>query len=480
MKTRNTITKLLALALLTSGPACKKKGEDETTTPGETTPEAQAAAAKKKAEAQADFGKAVEVYDKAMADGSIKGDECAKTANAFSKVYKDNGDMMMIAEFNAASIWEQCGDEAKAKQMYEALAAKKFHLAYNNLGVLYWNKGNSSKAMEMFQKSVDADKKKAFAARNNLAVMYREKYSEAAGKNVKDFETAEKQIQNVLAVDTSNKKAYENLARLYYDRGRLANSSYLLLANLVVTQAIAVLKEKDEESADLYNLSGLLRMQEDNQVEALRAFRKAVSVDEQHVDSNLNIAFISIRFRDYAQAEKSLAIALKDPVQKKNIEAVLAMGVAKRGLKKYDEARKHYEDAAKLDAKDPRPSYNLGILEHEHVSATKDDRAGQEAAFKVAKKHYEKFVSLAGSGKSWKPMVDDAKGRSVTIDDAIAAFRRAEEMQKKADELAALEKKQAEEERKRLLELEKKAMEAAEAAEAAGAAEPEAPAEGDG
>ena len=461
MMTRNTVTTMLALSFALGTTACKKKGGD-TTDPGSAGgTQAAQAAAKADKEAKEDFDKALSVYDEAMKDGSLSEAECTKTAGKFEGVYKDHPKRMQIAYFNAATILESCGKTDQAKKMYEELAKENFHLALNNLGVMYWNKGDERKAMEYFEKSVNADKKLAFAARNNLAAGLRDKYTSAAKPDKSVFEQAELQIQNVLAVDTSNRNAYENLARLYYDRGRLADRSYLLLANLVVTQAIRVLKEEGNESADLYNLAGLLRMQDDNQVEALKAFKRATTVDAKHTDANLNIAFISIRFRDYTTAETSLDVALKDPTQENNIEAVLAMGVAKRGLKKYEEAKKYYERAAKIDAKDPRPWYNLGILEHEHILATKEDVKAQEEVFDIAKKHYKKFVDLAGANKEWAALVDDAKGRMVIIDDAIQAYRKAEEMQKKAAELAELEKKQAEEERNRLLELEKKAMQAA-------------------
>jgi tetratricopeptide (TPR) repeat protein len=468
---RKNITQLLALTLVVGlGQGCKKKGGggESTATPTEAAKQKEAAA---QAKAEEDFAKAVAVYDKAMADGSISGDECGKTAGAFERVAKSHGERMMIAEFNAAAIHESCGDKGKAKKMYEGLAKKNFHLALNNLGVMYWNEGNTKKAMEYFEKSVAADKKLAFAARNNLAAGLRERYTSADKPDKSVFEKAELQIQNVLAVDTSNRGAYENLARLYYDRGRLADRSYLLLAGLVVSQAITVLKEAGEESADLYNLAGLLRMQEDDQIEALKAFKRATAVNATHTDANLNIAFISIRFRDYESAEKSLDIALKDPKQSQNFEAVLAMGVAKRGLKKYAEAEEFYVKASKLQPKDPRPHYNLGILQHEHVSGTKEDSDAQEAVFKVAKKHYSKFVSLAGSGKKYKELVDDAKGRMLVIDDAIVAFRQAEKMAAEAKRLEELEKKQAAEERKRLLDMEKAAEAEAEAAEKAASAE---------
>jgi tetratricopeptide (TPR) repeat protein len=470
MMTKN-ISQLLALTfVLGLGQGCGK--DKDSTKPGETVTQKQAAKeAKAQAEAEEDFAKAVVIYDKAMADGSISGDECGKAAGAFKKVSDAHGDRMQIAKFNAAAIYEQCGDKGKAKTMYEELANKKFHLALNNLGVMYWNEGNTKKAMEYFEKSVAADKKLAFAARNNMAAGLRERYTSSDKPDKAVFEKAELQIQNVLAVDTSNQAAYENLARLYYDRGRLADRSYLLLAGLVVSQAITVLKEEGKESADLFNLAGLLRMQEDDQIEALKAFKRATAVNETHTDANLNIAFISIRFRDYESAEKSLEIALKDPKQTKNFEAVLAMGVAKRGLKKYAEAEEFYVKASKLNAKDPRPHYNLGILQHEHVSGTKEDMDGQKAVFKVAKKHYTKFVSLAGSGKKWRTLVDDAKGRMLIIDDAIIAFAKAKELAKEAKRLEEMEKKQQAEERERLLNMEKQAEKDALAAEAAAEAE---------
>ena len=176
----------------------------------------------------------------------------------------------------------------------------------------------------------------------------------------------------MLAVDSGNQLAYENLARLYYDRGRLKDKSYLLLAGLVIDQANRVLKKDNVESADLYNLRGLLLMQNDDQVNALRAFQKAAELDPQHADVHMNIALIAIRFRDYKTAEESLTVALKDQRQKKNIEAYLGLGVAQRGLRKYSEAEKSFKKAMDMSKSDPRPLYNLGILYHEHIAATQE------------------------------------------------------------------------------------------------------------
>ena len=323
-----------------------------------------------------------------------------------------------------------------------------------------WDEGKTSKALDMFKKSVEADRIKAFSARNNLAAAHRDRYAEKA--DLKDFKEAEKQIQNVLAVDTSNQSAYENLARLYYDRGRLKDKSYLLLSDLVVTQALRVLDKTGAQSADIWNLKGLLFLERaDNQVDALRAFKKAVEIDKNHVDANLNIAFIAIRFRDYTTAEESLKIAMKDERVKRDIDAHIALGVSKRGQKKYKEALKAYEKAAEVDKKDPRPWFNMGILHQEHmISMDGVDQAKIEEFYGVAKKHYNKFISMAESDKNRAAEVQDAKDRIIVIDDAIETFRKMEELQKQADELARIEAEEAKKERERLLELERKAKEA--------------------
>ncbi len=338
------MSKILSIGLLAVAlAACKGK---ETTPPPDTTGEggggggAAADPNKASAEAKADFEAAVKKYNAAKADGKLSDAECESTAGAFTKVYKDHGVQMAIAYFNAGAVWDECGKADKAEPIYAEVVKKapKFDLAYNNLGVIYWKKGQTDKALDLFNKGVENNKKVARAARNNVAGLKRNTYIKTLDVNT--FNEAQRSIQGVLALDSSNQAAYENLARLYYDRGIRKDKSYLVLANLVITQALRVLKEEERESADILNISGLLMMERNNQVDALKAFKEAVRVEPNHTQANLNIAFISIRFRDYAQAEKSLEIALKDKKQKGNIEAWLALGVAQRGRNRRADGKK--------------------------------------------------------------------------------------------------------------------------------------------
>jgi len=380
---------------------------------------------------------------------------------------------MAISQFNAGVVWEECGQADKAEPIYSGLisSAPKFDLAYNNLGVIFWKKGQDSKALDMFKRGVEANKLSARAARNNVAGLMRNQY--ITNTDVTVFTEAEKSIQGVLALDSSNQAAYENLTRLYYDRGHLKDKSYLVLADLVATQGVRVLKADNKESSDIYNIKGLLLLEKDNQVDALKTFKEAVRVEPNHIEANLNIGFISIRFRDYATAEGAFQTALKSGAQQKNIEVWLALGVAQRGLKKYKEAEESYVKASKLNASDPRPWFNLGVLYQDHMS-TQDgvDMKKGEELIAVAKKHYGKFKETAAGNKAYETRKLEADDRIATIDQTFEFNKISVELEKKAAEMAKIEKEQQEAERKRLLELEKAAMEEDSAPPAAAAAPP--------
>lgn len=458
---------IVAVALTACGPKGEQtKPPDGAETGGETgkpdddTRLHEAAAAK----AKADFAAAVKTYQAAKHDGKLSGDECERAAGAFQTVYEAHGAPMAIAQFNAGVIWEACGQPDRAEAIYKQLitAVPRFDLPYNNLGVIYWKQGEEAKAIEMFNRAVEANKLTALAARNNVAGLLRDEYVGRADAGA--FTEAEKSLQTVLALDSSNQTAYENLARIYYDRGHRQDKSYLVLANLVVTQGTRVLKARGRESPELYNIQGLLLLEREDQVSALKAFTEATRVDPDHVEANLNIGFISIRFRSYATAEKAFQIALKDARQARNIEAHLALGVAQRGLKKFKEAEASYIMALRLDAADPRPLFNLGVLYQDHIG-TQDGVDDQQNTklITVAKGHYARFIAVASPDKKWTREVLLAKDRIATIDETIQFAGVSAGLRARAAELEAQAKAAELVEQKRLIELERQA-EAAEAA----------------
>jgi Flp pilus assembly protein TadD len=403
-------------------------------------------------QAQAQLADMLERYNIARVDG-LDAQECDELIDGFQALYERDGSIL-IARFNVAAIHETCGRATQAEAIYAELAEREFPAALNNLGVIAWDRGEHERAFGLFERAVAVDATHAVAGRNNLAMALRERY--ASSHVVTDFEQAERHLQSILAVDSSNKVAYENLARLYYDRGRTQDSSYLLLAELVITQAQRILEARGQQSGDLHNLRGLLLIEQDDQIRALRAFRQAVEVEPDHIDAHRNIAMIALRFRDYDSAERSLETALEFESVAKDIEAWIALGVAKRGLRKYDGAEQAYRHALTLDTGDPRPWYNLGILAQEHRSGMATDEQEVTAAYEQALVNYRTFVEQAGASPRWRPAVIEAKDRIAVVEDSIDAIEKNRQLQIDYERLQKLEAQQRLEEieRRRRLESE--------------------------
>ncbi len=418
-------------------------------------------------QAEAELAEAVALLEQAEADGRLDPEECTSVTTAFRAAHDPKQPATANALFNAGVVWERCGDPAQAKTAYaDTIAANDGHSgAHNNLGVLQWNAGKRKAAAASFESAVQADATSP-SARNNLAAALRVRYLESNESG--DFERAELALRNALAVDSDNPVSLENLARLYYDRGRAQDRSYLLLAGLVITQGNRVLEEQSRPSAELYNLHGLLLMEDGDQVAALRAFKKATTIDDAHSEAHLNIAMIALRFRDYATAEASLDKALRDQRHEADVTALLGLGVAQRGQRRYDDAEKTLVRAQQLDTGDPRALYNLGILYHEHIAPTRSqvvtDEAKGEVAFDDepyldARRFFERFAKTAGG--RYPKEVADANMRVASIDQFLEDIKELGELEKERQRMEALMIQQQEEERQRLLDIEAKAKAAA-------------------
>jgi tetratricopeptide (TPR) repeat protein len=432
---------LLGGCRVPSSPTCEP-GErcEPTTTRPPLSPE----------QAQAQLADMIERYTAAAVDG-LDLRECSDLIEGFQALYQRD-ESILVARFNVAAIHEACGQADQAEAIYVELAAREFPSALNNLGVIAWDRGEHERAFGLFERAVAADRTHAVASRNNLSMALRERY---AGSHVDaDFEQAEQHLQSILAVDSSNKVAYENLARLYYDRGRTQDSSYLLLADLVITQAQRILEARGQDSGDLHNLRGLLLIEAGDQVRALRAFRRAVEVEPEHIDAHRNVAMIALRFRDYDSAEHSLELVLGFEPVAKDVEAWIALGVAKRGLRKYDDAEQAYRRALALDTGDPRPWYNLGILAQEHRSGMAADEQALTAAYEQALTHYRTFVDQAGTSPRWRTAVADANDRIAVVVDSIETIEKMRQVEIEYQRLLELEAQQriVEIERRRQLE----------------------------
>lgn len=410
---------------------------------------------------------AVAVLEQAEADGTLSPRECDEVAAAFVAMHDPRQPSTAAGPFNAGVVRERCGQPQQAMQRYrQAIATDPEHAgAHNNLGILHWRAGEHGAAFASFERAVAADPALPMA-RNNLSEALRARYVQAGVND--DFTRAEHALRNALAVDSDSAIAHENLARLYYDRGRSHDRSYLLLAGLVITRGLRVLHQQDRRSAELHNLRGLLLIEEGNPVLALRAFEEAIVADPEHAQAHLNIAMIALRFRDFDTAQTSLDVAQQDPRYRDDVDVLLATAVAHRGLRRYDDAKEVLLRAEQLDAEDPRPLYNLGILLQEHIGPERAQGpnaadASGSATFDAgplvdARQFFDRFTTAAGT--RFPSQAADARARIASIDQFLRDIEDLEQLQAEHDRLEALAREQQAQERERLLQLERRAKQA--------------------
>ena len=135
---------------------------------------------------------------------------------------------------------------------------------------------------------------------------------------------------------------------------------------------------------------------------------------------------------------------------------------------RYKDAEKSFKKAMDMSGKDPRPLYNLGVLYQGHIGPNSEGDGLKEND--TAKGFFSKFISKAGGEKEFADIVADAKQRIENIEQYKKDLEEMKKLEAEAKKLEEIQKKQEAEERQRLLDLEKKARDAAAGASAAPAA----------
>ncbi|MBV1860176.1 MAG: tetratricopeptide repeat protein, partial [Nannocystaceae bacterium] len=297
---------------------------------------------------------------------------------------------------------------------------------------------------------------RALAPWLNLAHVYRKRY--LASGNVADFDHAQRSLQAVLALDSDNLTAYEGLARLYCDRAAAGDRSYAMLAELVVTQAHRRADATGRESAELWNLQGLLALQRGEPAQAIRAFEQAIDLNPQHVDARLNAALLELELRKFVAAEENLEVVSGIGSGARKHEATLALGVARRGTRDFAAAERAYAQAYALNDADPRPLYNAGVLYQEHVGPASDGDGVGEGT--VATGYFDRFATLAKGDPQYSDTVADAHHRMANLAEYASFIGAQHQLETEAAKREALHRTELAARRDELLKMERAAKRA--------------------
>lgn len=353
---------------------------------GEAITTADGSAVSKKAHNR--WGSALDDFDRNEKAGWTSA-KCGASSRDFEKAAAAQGGGFAEAHYMAGLALERCGDSGAKKHYETALKVDpKFCKARVALALEDLEGGKGSQAKSEFERAIKDDPQ-CTSGYTNLAIVQR-----AQGQD----DEALKNLRRALAIESDYLSAFNQMALLHYDRGRKGNAAELDLAEVVCRQAQMI----DEDYAPIYNTWGLIKVYKGDVIAALRFFQKAITLDPDLFEAQMNFGEVTISFRGYEDGRQAFERAVA--LQPDNYEAIIGLGTALRGLERFPEAEAQYERAQKLDPRRPEAYFNLGVLYQDYMS-------GSVADLKKAKQYFTEFVQRAGNQPEFRSSVDDVNNR---------------------------------------------------------------------
>jgi len=314
-------------------------------------------------------------------------------------------------------------DEAIGKFKAAIQKDKSNAHAWYNLGLLQLMKGNHKAAGKAWTATLGVDRAyvpararlaelqllsgdKAGAVASLEQIIAEHRYQPEARNilaglaiDAEDWDSAIKHARNVLLGDPQNINAYVNLCVTYFKQGLIDQ------AWLVATTALDRRREMElHEPAALYNLLGLIYLEKDDSRNAAASFLRALKEDPRQLDAKLNLASLELSYGDFDTALKRFDEALQ--LRPRDAMLHTSRAVALRGLERYDEAQKGYEDALALEPDRLEPYYNLCVLHHQYTN-------DYEAARTFCAQYQER---IARSHSKWREIYKRLRSIDATLE----------------------------------------------------------------
>lgn len=278
--------------------------------------------------------KAAREFEAAMRAMRLGGPESNETAKARLKAALEIDPKLWEAWHDLGVIaWKDGEDAAAVDAFTKALAIKKDHmptlLARAEANRRAGNKKDARADYEAALRATEEDDPNRRDAAARLASLLRD---------FGDYDDAVAVLRDTVRLSGINSKIYTELGLIYIQQKRLD------LAQLVLAKAVE-LDDKDKKDPAIYNALALLAQRQGKAQEAFERFDYAASLDASYIDARFNKAAVLLDAGDYARAKAELSVI----VEKKPDDhaAWVALGVAQRGLKDFDGARKTWDKVIK-------------------------------------------------------------------------------------------------------------------------------------
>ncbi len=278
--------------------------------------------------------KAQREFEAAMRATRLGGPEANETAKARFKAALEIDSKLWEAWHNLGVISFKDGeDEAAIEAFGKALAIKRDHMP-TLLGRAEANRraGHKKEARADYEaalRATDEDDPNRRDAAARLASLLRD---------FGDFDDAVAVLRDTVRLSGINAKIYTELGLIYIQQKRLE------LAQLVLAKAVE-LDDKDKKDPAIYNALALLAQHQGKAQEAFERFDYAASLDTNYIDARFNKASVLLDAGDYARAKAELLVIVEK--RPDDHTAQVSLGVAQRGLKDFDGARKTWAKVIK-------------------------------------------------------------------------------------------------------------------------------------
>ncbi len=288
----------------------------------------------------------------------------------------------------------EAGETARARLRAALKIDPSIWEAWFDLGTIAWKEGDDDEAIDDFSKTLEINKGHtsslmARAEAHRRAGQKKEARAdyEAATKNMDEDDPNKRDVAARLASLLRDAGEYDDAvevlrdtvrtsginARIYTELGQiyLAQKRFEL-AQLVLSKAV----QMDAKDPSVYNALALLAARQGKPQESFQLFDQAAALDANFIDARFNKAAVLLDAGDYARAKSELAaIVEKRP---DDFAAAVALGIAQRGLKAYDEAKKTWDRVVKEAPKRSTPRadamWNLVVLK---LDFTEDNAGGK-------------------------------------------------------------------------------------------------------
>lgn len=218
----------------------------------------------------------------------------------------------------------------------------------------------------------------------------------AALRKLKRYDDAIAQGKAALAINSNAVPIYTNIAMVYLDTGKYDLAAFILRK---ATEEVA----GAEGNANLWAVLGEVYYRKGFEVDARMAFEKALTLDPQQFGALMFFSAYYLDNRDYTAAlpllERAAKLAPTDP------SVQLRLGIAYRGMGRYEQAKAAYDEALRLNPQSPEPYRNLAVLYGDYMKS-------YDAAMDALERYRQAGGGPADELDKWKKDLEKAKKKA--------------------------------------------------------------------